>query len=54
MYVNKKEMVIINIEGEFRFTNGAAIDTGLSEDRIASVISHEYANNQLYSLTTYG
>lgn len=44
----------MNIEGEFRFTNGAAIDTGLSEDRIASVINHEYAHNQLYSSTTYG
>lgn len=41
-------------EGQFRFTNGAVIDTDLEFDRINSVINHEFIHSQLYSMTTYG
>lgn len=44
----------MNTEGEFRFTNGAAIDIDLSKDRINSVLMHEFTHSQTYSSTTYG
>ena len=30
----------IGDEGQFRFTNGTAIDSGLNKDRILDVINH--------------
>ncbi len=44
----------MHTEGEFRYTNGTAINTELDKDRICSVINHEYVHNQLYASTTYG
>lgn len=44
----------MNTEGEFRYTNGSAIDTDLSKDRINAVLMHEFAHSQTYCSTTYG
>ena len=44
----------IGDEGQFRFTNGAAIDSGLNKDRILDVINHEFTHSLLYSTTSYG
>lgn len=44
----------MNTEGEFRFTNGTAIDIDLSKDRINSVLMHEFTHSQTYGSTTYG
>ena len=44
----------IGDEGQFRFTNGTAIDSGLNKDRILDVINHEFTHNLLYSTTSYG
>ena len=41
-------------EGQFRFTNGIAINNDLEFDRINAVIKHEFTHDQLYSKTTYG
>ena len=41
-------------EGQFRFTNGTAIDSGLNKDRILDVINHEFTHSLLYSTTSYG
>ena len=44
----------IGDEGQFRFTNGTAIDSGLNKDRILDVINHEFTHSLLYSTTSYG
>ena len=44
----------IGDEGQFRFTNGAVIDSGLNKDRILDVINHEFTHSLLYSTTSYG
>lgn len=41
-------------EGQFRFTNGIAINHDLEFDRINAVVNHEFTHEQLYSKTTYG
>ncbi|MGF6991234.1 hypothetical protein M2150_002508 [Lachnospiraceae bacterium PM6-15] len=41
-------------EGQFRFTNGIAIDADLESERVKAVINHEYTHQKLYSMTTYG
>lgn len=41
-------------EGQFRFTNGTAIDEFLSKERILDVINHEFTHSILYSSTSYG
>ena len=46
--------MIIGDEGQFRFTNGTAIDVFLDKDRILDVINHEFTHNLLYSTTSYG
>jgi spore germination protein YaaH len=41
-------------EGQFRFSNGAVINEGISNERIGAVIEHEFTHALLYSNTTYG
>lgn len=41
-------------EGQFRFTNGTAIDVFLNKNRILDVINHEFTHSLLYSTTSYG
>lgn len=41
-------------EGQFRFTNGIAIDEFLSKERILDVINHEFTHSILYASTSYG
>ena len=41
-------------EGQFRFTNGTAIDEFLSKERILDVVNHEFTHSLLYSTTSYG
>lgn len=41
-------------EGEHRFTNGIAIDEQLDRERVNSVLQHEFAHNELYTMTTFG
>ena len=44
----------MHTEGEFRYTNGTAVDIELDKDRIISVLNHEYVHSQLFASTTYG
>lgn len=46
--------MIVGDEGQFRFTNGTAIDVFLNKDRILDVINHEFTHGLLYSTTSYG
>lgn len=41
-------------EGEHRFTNGIAISGSLEKEQIKSVLQHEFAHNELYTMTTFG
>ena len=41
-------------EGEYRFTNGTAIDEQLDRNRVKSVLQHEFVHNKLYTETTFG
>lgn len=41
-------------EGEHRFTNGIAISESLAKERIKPVLQHEFAHNELYTMTTFG
>ncbi|MCR1990123.1 hypothetical protein NSB24_28530 [Blautia coccoides] len=41
-------------EGQFRFTNGTAVEKDLGSDRKNAVVNHEFVHSQLYSMTTYG
>lgn len=41
-------------EGQFRFTNGIAIDEKLDKERLLDVANHEFTHSLLYSTTSYG
>ena len=41
-------------EGQFRFTNGTAIDEFLDKERILDVVNHEFTHSLLYTTTSYG
>jgi hypothetical protein len=51
---NNSEKTHMKDEGQYRFTNGIAIDNDLEFDRINAVVKHEFTHDQLYSKTTYG
>ena len=39
--------MLVGDEGQFRFTNGTAIDVFLDKDRILDVINHEFTHSLL-------
>ena len=46
--------MVVGDEGQFRFTNGTAVEKDLGSDRKNAVVNHEFVHSQLYSMTTYG
>jgi len=50
----ERRIIKMGDEGQFRFTNGIAIDEKLNKERILDVVNHEFTHSLLYFTTTYG